>query len=88
MRKSQMMTLRVAPELLSAVRARAKRLGRSASAEVVFLLERELKTPIAPLAPVMGMFTGFELLDADDLRRERARASRRLLAAANKTASK
>jgi hypothetical protein len=86
--KSQMMTLRIAPELLAAVKARAKKLGRSASAEVVLLLERELKTPTAPLSPVMGMFSDFEDMDAEELRKERKRASRRFLAAARETAAK
>lgn len=82
------MTLRVAPELLAAVKARAKRLGRSASAEVVFLLERELKPLIAPRHAVMGMFSGFEEMDASDFRRERKRVSRRLLGSARESASR
>lgn len=82
------MTLRVAPELLAAVKARAKKLGRSASAEVVFLLERELKPTKTVQRPVMGMFSGFEEMDAGDLRVERERLGRRLLAAASETASK
>lgn len=88
MNKSQMMTLRVAPELLAAVKARAKRLGRSTSAEVVLILERELDTPISPVSALMGMFSGFEEIDASELRRERKRLGRRLVAAARETASR
>ena len=82
-----MMTLRITPELLAAVKARAKRLGRSASAEVVFLLERELKTPIPPRNAVMGMFSGFEEMDVDEFRRERKRVGRRFLEAARQSGS-
>lgn len=88
MTKSRMLTLRIAPELLAAVKARAKRLGRSASAEVVFVLERELRAPTASVKPVMGMFSGFEEMDAEELRRERKRVSRRFLASARETASR
>ncbi len=58
-----MMTVRIDPALLSALRERAKREGRSVSAEVVRLIRRELEpAPTARRKPgsTMGMFPDFD----------------------------
>ncbi len=84
MAKTSVMTLRIDPELLAAVKARAKRLGRSASAEVVFLLERELATVASKprSRSVMGMFQGFDDLKLGEFQRERRAAAQVFLGAA------
>jgi len=78
---SAMMTLRVDPELLAALKRRAAREGRSVSAEVRRLIERDVgqtKTPRAKRASTMGMFPDFEAPTLDDLKGLRRRFSSRL----------
>lgn len=63
MAKTSTLTVRMDPDLLAALKARAKRLGRSTSAEVVRLLEQEIA--VAPRSakagrPSMGMFAHLE----------------------------
>ena len=75
------MTVRIDPTLLAALRQRAKRSGRSVSAEVVDLLRRELQ-PVAPRKPrrTMGMFatSDFEVPDLEDFKQLRRDMSKRL----------
>jgi plasmid stability protein len=64
MANSAVMTLRLAPELLSELKVRARAEGRSTSAEVIHLLERVIRVPLAS-APAkrstMGMFAEFDV---------------------------
>jgi len=63
MAKTSTLTVRMAPELLDALKARAKRLGRSTSAEVVRLLSQEVAVAprgVKPARPSMGMFAQLE----------------------------
>ena len=68
------MTLRIDPNLLAALRERAKREGRSTSAEVVRMIRKEVE-PAAPRQrkPVrtMGMFADFEAPEIEDFKRLR-----------------
>jgi hypothetical protein len=61
MTASTIMTVRIEPALLDALRRRAKRAGRSLSAEVIDVLRRDLQ-PVVPGRPrkTMGMFSVFE----------------------------
>jgi hypothetical protein len=67
MGSTTIMTVRIAPELLSALKKWAKREGRSVSAEVVRLIAKEVEpVPIAQPRRTMGMFSEFEAPDLDD----------------------
>lgn len=69
MAKTSTLTVRMSPELLDALKARAKRLGRSTSAEVVRLLSQEvvvLPRPRKGARPSMGMFSQLEAPDLED----------------------
>jgi len=74
------MTLRIDPALLDTLRRRAKRDGRSVSAEVVQLIRKELEDMHVPnrlaVRRTMGMFadSDFEVLELDDFKRLRRRA--------------
>ena len=62
------MTLRIDPDLLAALRRRAKREGRSVSAEVIRMIRKEVEP--APsrqrkTRPTMGMFADFEAPELD-----------------------
>lgn len=73
-----MMTLRVDPELLAALKRRAASEGRSVSAEVRRLIERDveqMKTRRAKRASTMGMFPDFEAPTLDQLKGLRRRFS-------------
>jgi plasmid stability protein len=75
---SAMMTLRVDPELLAALKRRAAREGRSVSAEVRRLIERDVEQPRPPRAKrtsTMGMFPDFEAPTLDQLKGLRRRFS-------------
>jgi hypothetical protein len=75
------MTLRIDPALLDALRRRAKRDGRSVSAEVVQLIRKELDDVHVPnrraARRTMGMFadSDFEVLELEDFKRLRRRTS-------------
>jgi plasmid stability protein len=63
MANSAVMTLRLAPELLSELKMRARAEGRSTSAEVIHLLERVIRVPVASgpaKRSTMGMFAEFD----------------------------
>jgi hypothetical protein len=77
------MTLRIDPALLSALRQRAKREGRSVSAEVVRMIRKEVEAPAArrsKASTTMGMFGDFEAPDLEEFKR-----LRRTVSAAAKT---
>ncbi|RYZ66727.1 MAG: ribbon-helix-helix protein, CopG family [Proteobacteria bacterium] len=79
MAKTSTLTVRLAPELLEALEARAKRLGRSTSAEVVRLLSREMVvTTRAAKAtrPRMRMFSQLEAPDVEDFAASRKAISK------------
>jgi hypothetical protein len=73
MAKTAVMTLRIDPELLAELKARAKHLGRSVSSEVVFLIAQELGAVRSPMRvrPTMGMFREFEAPSLRDFSRAR-----------------
>ncbi|OGQ17970.1 MAG: hypothetical protein A2138_23835 [Deltaproteobacteria bacterium RBG_16_71_12] len=75
---TSMMTVRIEPDLLAALKKRAKEAGRSVSAEVLSLIRRELSSipPVKPM-PTRGRFTEYEAPDFDDLRRLRRSFSKR-----------
>ncbi len=78
MAATAVMTLRIDPALLTALRQRAKQEGRSVSAEVVRMIRKEVAVA-APArskrASTMGMFAAFEAPDLEDFKRLRRRAS-------------
>ena len=73
------MTVRIDPTLLAALRRRAKRAGRSVSAEVVRLIEREIQ-PVkpGPRRKTMGMFPNFEAPELEDFKQFRREQSERI----------
>jgi plasmid stability protein len=74
---TSVMTVRIHPELLTALKARARQEGRSVSAEVVRLIRKELTTPPAKVgARTMGMFADFDAPDLEVFRSTRKAASR------------
>jgi plasmid stability protein len=66
MANSAVMTVRIQPALLVALKARARSFGRSTSAEVLQLIRAHVTAEPEPAAckPTMGMFSQF---DAPDL---------------------
>ena len=81
MAASSIMSLRVDPRLLRALKERASREGRSVSAEVVRLIKRDVE-PARPQrakrTSTMGMFADFEALTLEEFRRMRRRFSSRV----------
>jgi hypothetical protein len=81
MAASTIMTLRVDPEVLAALRQRAAREGRSVSAEVVRLIKRDL-APARRQQPkrtsTMGMFADFEAPTLDEFQQMRRGFSSRM----------
>lgn len=68
------MTVRIDPDLLAALKARAAREGRSVSAEIIRLVRREVgaQAPNRPRrATTMGMFAEFESPSLEDFKRMR-----------------
>jgi hypothetical protein len=85
MASSAVVTVRIEPVLLAALKRKALREGRSVSAEVVRLVrEGILPQGQSRSKPVrsMGMFADFEAPELDDLLRLRRRFSRLLRPAA------
>jgi hypothetical protein len=78
MSATAVMTVRIDPELLAALREKARREGRTVSAEVVRLVRREVgPPPRRSKMRTMGMFPDFEAPELDELlglRRELARS--------------
>lgn len=82
MAASAVITVRIDPDLLAALRAKASEEGRTVSAEVVHLVRREVG-PVRRRAKsrsksrsTMGMFPDFEAPDLDEMLALRRAASR------------
>jgi hypothetical protein len=78
---SAIMTLRVTPELLQALKEKAAREGRSVSAEVVRLIARDVeprRVRRAKRTSTMGMFADFEAPTLAELKRMRRSFSSRV----------
>jgi plasmid stability protein len=74
MAKTSTLTVRMDPDLLAALKARAKRLRRSTSAEVVRLLQQEVAVVPRKLEagrPSMGMFAHLETPTPEELKNTR-----------------
>lgn len=67
MAASAIITVRVDPRLLEALRTRAHEQGRSLSAEVVQLLRAELQLPEKPAKKARSMMGAFAQFDAPEL---------------------
>jgi hypothetical protein len=81
MAATAVMTVRIDPALLRALKRKAEREGRSVSAEVVRLVRAEVEAlpePRATRVRSMDMFSTFEAPDLDELTRSRASFSRAL----------
>ncbi|HEY6462528.1 MAG TPA: hypothetical protein VIY73_20305 [Polyangiaceae bacterium] len=82
MAASAVITVRIDPDLLAALKAKALEEGRTVSAEVVHLVRREVgpaaRRPASKARSTMGMFPDFEAPDLDDMVALRRRASRSL----------
>ena len=78
MAATAIMTLRIDPELLAALRVRARREGRSVSAEVVRMIRKDIE-PASPRRRkpmrTMGMFADFEAPELEDFKRLRRQLS-------------
>jgi hypothetical protein len=84
---SAVVTVRIDPELLAALKERAKRDGRSVSAEVIWMLRKEIEAlPRKPPTrrPTMGMFADFDAPDASELKKLRRKFSAELQASARR----
>lgn len=81
------MTVRIDPELLAALKAKAKRDGRTVSAAVVQLIRKgvEPASRRSKGPPTMGMFSEFEAPDLDELIALRRTFSRALKPRPRKT---
>ena len=74
-------TVRLDPELLDALKAKVRRDGTTVSATIVKLLRAEVapRRPIAARRRTMGLFAGqFEDLDLEDFKQARSALSARL----------
>jgi len=80
MAASAVVTVRIDPVLLTALKRKAAREGRTVSAEIVSLIRGAISPPGATRKPVrsMGLFSSFEAPELDDLRALRHQLSRRL----------
>ena len=85
MAATAVMTVRIDPTLLAALKAKARRDGRSVSAEVIQLIRRGVEPERPPgKAGTMGMFPDFEAPDLDDFIALRRTFSRTVLARSKK----
>ncbi len=78
---SAVVTVRIDPELLAALKQKARREGRTLSATIVGLIESDVKRRPPRNGKVrhtMGMFPKFEAPELDELRELRRVFSRRL----------
>jgi hypothetical protein len=80
MSASAVLTVRIDPELLDALREKARREGRTVSATVVHMVKREVTVvqPPGVRPSTMGMFSGFDAPDLHDLVQARRELSRSL----------
>ena len=75
MANTSMMTVRIDTRLLKALKARAKKAGRSTSAEVVRIVEQEVKATATGEKPKVrseGMFSHLRALTEEDIRDHKA----------------
>ncbi len=82
------MTIRIDPELLAALKEKARGEGRTVSAEVVRLVQQDVAGRPARTAPrrkTMGMFPNFDAPDLDELVEARRNLSRSLVASARRS---
>ncbi len=82
MAASAVVTVRLDPELLDALKSKVRRDGTTVSATIVKLLRAEVepRRPRHTLRRTMGMFAGqFQDLDLDELKRARRALSARLV---------
>lgn len=82
MAATAVMTVRIEPGLLDALKARSRREGRTVSAEVVRLIKKELQPPPKPRARparTMGMFADFDAPDLEEFVLWRRELSAQLL---------
>jgi plasmid stability protein len=78
---STIMTVRLDPRLLDALKQRARREGRSVSAEVVRLIQKEVSpvpSPARKRGGTMGMFPNFEAPELAEFKRVRQQAAQRI----------
>jgi len=88
---SAVITVRIDPQLLAALKEKARREGRSLSASIVRLIETDVKRRPSRSGKVrctMGMFRQFEAPDLDELRELRRTFSSRLQLALPRTRRK
>jgi hypothetical protein len=82
--KTEILTVRIAPRLLNAVKERARRAGRSVSSEVVMLLEAEVdaRKPRRAIAPISGWLSDETVpTEVEGFRKARRRTSAELTSA-------
>lgn len=82
---SAVLTVRIDPKLLAALKRKAQRDGQTVSAAVVRLVKQEVggeATRASPPRSTMGMFPEFDAPDRDDLVRARQRFSKAMLSSA------
>lgn len=82
--KTEILTVRIAPRLLRAVKERARRAGRSVSSEVVMLLEAEVegRRRRRTIAPISGWLSEQTVpTEVEGFRKARRRASAGLTSA-------
>ena len=82
--KTEILTVRIAPRLLNAVKERARRAGRSVSSEVVMLLQSEVDVdkPRRAIAPIGGWLSQEVVpTEAEEFRKGRRRVSAQLTSA-------
>jgi hypothetical protein len=85
---SQVLSIRIDPDLLEAVRERATAEGRSVSGEIVFLVRQHLDTPRPtrrPSRPITGWLAELDVpTEHSTFREARARASAALARAVSR----
>jgi len=89
--RSKILSVRIEPELLAAVKARARRNGRSVSSEIVFLVRSSVEaTPArASIKPISGWLRDMDVSeDIDDFREARTQASAKLLESVRRKAQR
>jgi hypothetical protein len=82
MAATSVVTVRIDPELLDAVKSKVRREGTTVSAAIVKLLRADVRPPTRrpPFRRTMGMFAGqFEDVGLDELKQARRALSARLV---------
>jgi hypothetical protein len=87
---STVLSIRIDPDLLAALREKAQREGRTVSATVLDVVRRAVGDGVkrsSPRRSTMGMFASFEAPELDDLVRARRQFSRSLLSSGRRSPS-